>query len=254
MTRKIDLSLDARPSPRRRRTSEVPLYEMVDSLIRKRLVENVWAPGAMLPSEMQLAKELGVSQGTVRRALDALVAEGLLNRRQGLGTFVSEMQDRRSLFLFFNMVGEDGRQEMPAARLVSVEGGAATDDEARRLDLNPGDPVRRLLRVRLFRQTPTIVERVVASGVLLPGLGEAAPVPDHLFRFYEMTYGVTVVRAEESVKAVAATAEEAGFLGLVEGAPLLEIDRTAYALQGRPVEWRISRCDTRAHRYRIQRG
>ncbi|MFN3614157.1 MAG: GntR family transcriptional regulator, partial [Rubrimonas sp.] len=94
MTGKIDLNLDAAPAPRgRRRGSDVPLYEMVDSLIRKRLVENVWGPGTMLPSEIQLAKELGVSQGTVRRALDALVAEGLLNRRQGLGTFVSEMQD-----------------------------------------------------------------------------------------------------------------------------------------------------------------
>ncbi|MFN3616314.1 MAG: GntR family transcriptional regulator, partial [Rubrimonas sp.] len=166
----------------------------------------------------------------------------------------SEMQDRRSLFLFFNMVGEDGRQEMPAARLIRAEAGEATGTEAQRLDLNPGDPVRRLLRVRLFRQKPTIVERVTVSDALLPGLGEGAPVPDHLFRFYEMTYGVTVVRAEESVRAVAATAEEAGILGLSEGAPLLEIDRVAYALQGRPVEWRVSRCDTRAHRYRIQRG
>ncbi len=233
---------------------EVPLYEMVDSLIRKRLVENVWPPGAMLPSEIQLAQEFGVSQGTVRRALDGLVAEGLVNRRQGLGTFVSEMEDRRSLFLFFNMIAHDGRQEMPAARLLSSEGGEADGTEAERLAIPHGAPVRRLLRLRLFREIPTIVERVVVPESLLPGLGADAAPPDHLFRHYEFAFGVTVVSANELVSAVAASRSEAALLGLPVGAPLLQIDRVAYTLERRPVEWRVSRCDTSGHNYRIERG
>ena len=240
--------------PLRAQKHDMPLYEMVDTLIRKRLVENVYPPGAMLPSEVQLAREVGVSQGTVRRALDALVAEGLLYRRQGLGTFVSEMEDRRSLFLFFNMVGEDGQQEMPGARLLSNVLGAATPREASRLALAPGDPVRRLHRLRLFRERPTIVERAVVSERLLPRLGEREPLPDHLFRHYEMAYRVTVVEAEELTRAVAATADDAALLGLSPGAPLLEVERTAFALDRRPVEWRISRCDTTHHSYRVTRG
>ncbi|WP_265516808.1 GntR family transcriptional regulator [Nitratireductor luteus] len=233
---------------------DVPLYEMVDSVIRKRLVENDYPPGSMLPSEIQLAKELGVSQGTVRRALDGLVAEGLVNRRQGLGTFVSEMEDRRSLFLFFNMIAHDGRQEMPAARLISAEDGQASEEEARKLAVTPGAPVRRLLRIRLFRETPTIVERVVVSESVLPGLGRDSTPPDHLFRHYETRYKVTVVEADESLRAVAATAEEARLLEIAPGAPLLEVDRVAFAIGRRPVEWRVSRCDTSGHDYHIDRG
>jgi GntR family transcriptional regulator len=233
---------------------DAPLYEMVDSLIRKRLVENVWPSGAMLPSEIQLAREFGVSQGTVRRALDGLVAEGLVNRRQGLGTFVSEMEDRRSLFLFFNMVAHDGPQEMPAAQLISSEPGEAGETEAERLAIPLGAPVRKLLRLRLFRETPTIVERVVVPEALLPGLGAGAVPPDHLFRHYESAFGVTVVSANEFVSAVAATQAEAELLGLPAGAPLLEIDRVAYTLERRPVEWRVSRCDTSGHNYRVERG
>ncbi|ARP97784.1 GntR family transcriptional regulator [Pseudorhodoplanes sinuspersici] len=237
-----------------RNRRDVPLYEMVDSLIRKRLVENVWSPGAMLPSEIQLAREFGVSQGTVRRTLDALVAEGLLYRRQGVGTFVSEMEDRRSLFLFFNMVADDGRQEMPAARLLGAEFGQANEEEARRLAIAVGAPVRRLRRLRLFRETPMIVEKVVVSDALLPGLGTEVPLPDHLFRHYEVAYRVTVVEADETVRAVGAEPEDAALLELAVGTPLLQIDRVAYALQRRPVEWRVSRCDTSGQSYRIHRG
>ncbi len=227
---------------------------MVDSIVRKRLVENVYPPGAMLPSEMQLAKELGVSQGTVRRALDGLVAEGLVVRRQGLGTFVSEMEDRRSLFLFFNMVAHDGRQEMPAARLIEAVDGQATDIEARKLAITVGSPVRRLTRLRLFRERPTIVERLVVSEAVLPGLARHAPPPDHLFRYYETEYRVTVVEADESLRAASVTEEEADLLDMPVGAPLLEIDRVAYAMNRRPVEWRVSLCDTSGHDYRIDRG
>ena len=233
---------------------DVPLYEMVDSLMRKRLVENEFPPGSMLPSEMQLAKELGVSQGTVRRALEGLVNEGLVIRRQGLGTFVSEMEDRRSLFLFFNMVADDGRQEMPAARLVALNAGFASQTESEKLGIALNAPVRRLTRVRMFRETPTIVELIVVSEAFLPELGDKVDLPDHLFRHYEAEYGVTVVAADESVRAVGASPEEATLLDLPEGAPLLEIDRVAFAIGERPIEWRLSRCDTSGHRYLIERG
>ena len=84
------------------------LYQKVDNIIRQRLIDNVWKPGDALPSEMQLAAELDVSQGTVRKALNDMVTENLLYRRQGLGTFVSEHTERRALFLYFSIVGNDG--------------------------------------------------------------------------------------------------------------------------------------------------
>jgi GntR family transcriptional regulator len=74
-------------------------------------------------------------------------------------------------------------------------------------------------------------------------------LPNEVYRYYEEVYGVTVARAVEKLKSVAATAEEARWLGLKTGAPLLEIDRIGYGLDGKPVEWRVSRCDTTRHHY-----
>lgn len=237
---------------RARPRKDVPLYEMVDSVLRKRLVEREYPPGSMIPSEVELASELGVSQGTVRRALIGLVDEGLLTRKQGLGTFVPEIEDRRSLFLFFNMIGRDGRQEMPAAQLIGLESGEATQKEAEDLDITVGAPVRRLLRTRLFLERPKIVERIVVSESVLPGLGRDETLPDHLFRFYEARYKVTVVDADQRMRACAATLEDAQLLCLDEGAPLLEVERVAFAADHRPVEWRLSRCDTSEHDFRSQ--
>ena len=81
----------------RETSSHKPLYQQVDNIIRRRLIDGVWEPGDALPSEMQLASELNVSQGTVRKALNDMVAENLLFRRQGLGTFVSEHPERPHL-------------------------------------------------------------------------------------------------------------------------------------------------------------
>lgn len=241
--------------PTRAARRDVPLYEMVDSLVRKRLVDRVYPPGAMLPSEIQLAREFGVSQGTVRRALDALATEGLLHRRQGLGTFVPELEDRRSLFLFFNMVGLDGRQEMPAAEVLEARLVPVGPDDADALDITPGAPVRRLHRLRFFEERPVVYETVTASEHLLPGLGAGSdPLPDHLFRHYEAAYGVTVVDAREEIRAVAASDAVAAHLGVTPGAPLLAVDRIAYTIDRRPVERRVSLCDTSNHLYRVDRG
>ena len=77
----------------------------------------------------------------------------------------------------------------------------------------------------------------------------ASALPNELYRYYEEHYGVTVARAVEKLKAIAARKEEARWLDLKPGAPLLEIDRVAYGLDGRAVEWRVSRCHTAQHHY-----
>ena len=102
-----------------------PLYRQVRALLTDRMIEGVWRPGQSLPSEMQLAAELGVSQGTVRKALDELVAQNLLVRRQGRGTFVNEHSQQRSLFHFFKLVSDRGEHRLPASRLLKVEAASA---------------------------------------------------------------------------------------------------------------------------------
>lgn len=231
-----------------------PLYAQVEEIIRQRLIDNYWGPGEALPSEMQLAAELGVSQGTVRKALNDMVAENLLVRHQGRGTFVSEHTERRALFLFFNIVGEDGSRTMPVSRTFSCEHRKATAAERAKLDLAAGAKVITVSRVRSLHDMPTIIDRVTVSQALFPNLGGDIKLPENLYRFYQSEYGITIAKAEESVSAVAATEAEAALLDLEPNAPLLEIDRISLSLDGSPVEWRVSRCDTSKYTYVAKRG
>jgi len=230
------------PAPR-------PLYAQVRELMIGRMVQGVWKPGAVLPSEVQLAAEFGVSEGTVRKALDALAAENLVIRRQGRGTFVAEHDAERALFHFFHLVGEDGSRQLPGGTLLSCRSAKASRDEAARLEIERGTPVIRICRVRDLGGSPAIFETISVPAGLFPGLGEDGNLPNTVYELYEGRYGVTIMRAEERLRAVEAPAEAAGHLGLEPGAPVLEIDRVAFALDGRPAEWRVSLCDTRHHHY-----
>lgn len=244
----------AKGPARLKRAPGKPLYAQVEEIIRKRLIENYWKPGEALPSEFELAEELSVSQGTVRKALNDMVAENLLERRQGRGTFVSEYTERRALFLYFNLKSRDGEQSMPSSRTLACEQRLATEMERNRLELEQGAEVVAMHRVRELRGQPVIVERLTLPRELFPGLGGDLKLPENLYRFYQGEFGITVAKASESVAAVAAGALEAQLLGIMPDAPLLEIDRVAVTIDGRPIEWRVSHCNTSDYTYVAERG
>ncbi|MEQ8966004.1 MAG: GntR family transcriptional regulator [Azospirillaceae bacterium] len=222
-----------------------PLYRQVHDLLRRRIAQGHWRPDDPLPSEGRLAVELGVSQGTVRKALDDLARENLVVRRQGRGTFVAAHSVERSLFHFFMLCGDEGERRLPTSRLLDCRRGLAGEAERARLGLPEGASVLRIDRLRLLGERPAIVERVVLPAALFPDLGNGGEaIPNTLYDLYQRRFGVTVARATERLKAVAATSDEAEQLSVVPGAPLLEIDRLALDLDGRPVEWRLSRCLT----------
>jgi len=226
-----------------------PLYAQVKALILQRLIEGVWRPGAVLPSEMQLAAEFGVSQGTVRKALDAMAAENIVVRRQGRGTFVAEHDTDRALFQFFHMVGEDGARQLPESHVLSCRYGKASAVEASRLALVRGAEVARIRRVRSLGGAPAIAETLVLPLAMFPEIGRDGDLPNTLYELYERRYGITIARAEERLRAAAADDGVAGLLGIADGTPLLEIDRVAFSLGGTAAEWRVSLCETRAHYY-----
>ena len=229
-----------------------PLYAQVKALMMQRLIAGQWRPGEVLPSEFQLADMFGVSQGTVRKALDALAADNVLVRRQGRGTFVAEHDDHRALFHFFHLVGPDGERRLPESRLISVRKGQANRLEADRLSLGRGAPVIRIRRLRRLDGRPAIAETITVPQSLFPDLADIREVPNTLYDLYERRYGITIARAVERLAAIAADDRDAELLDVRPGAPLLEIDRTALALDGTPVEWRVSRCVTETHHYRVE--
>ncbi len=228
----------------------VPLYQQVRDILVSRIAEGHWPPGTLLPAEPQLARELNVSPGTVRKALDELAFASLVTRRQGRGTFVAEQTPHSSLFQFFRVVDSRGQRVVPDSEEIARERGKATAEEARRLALSAGDGVLRLDRYRLLAGERAMVERVVVADARFAGLAEtAAQLPNTLYDLYQRQFGVTIIRASESLRAIACDAALAERLGLAPGAPVLEIDRHAYSFNDVPIEWRLSFLDCRHFGY-----
>ncbi len=228
-----------------------PLYAQPEEVLIGRIADGTWAPGALIPAEPELAQELGVSPGTVRKALDALERRRLIERRQGRGTFVAAHTSERALFHFFRIVDlQDGRHA-PTSLVLDCRTGPATAEQAAALDLAEGAAVHRVERIRALDGQAVVLERILLPADRFPGF--ALPVlkemSDELYVLYQRDPGVTIARAEERLAAVAATAEQAAKLDLRAGTPLLEIQRVAFDLADRPVERRVTWLDTHRHRY-----
>jgi GntR family transcriptional regulator len=225
-----------------------PLYQQVRERLTRRIADGSWPGGAVVPSEMQIAAELGVSQGTVRKALDEMTAAKLLVRRQGKGTFVATHDEARILFQFFKLTPDTGEQVFPESDVISVTTGTADATAAERLSIVKGARVIRIRRARSMAGRRAICETIILPLALFDGLQDS-DIPNNLYHLYSERYGIRVAGGRETLKAVAASVEDATILGITPGTPLLLIDRVAMALDGRPVEWRVSLCETSAAHY-----
>ena len=229
-----------------------PLYLQVRDLLVDALERREWAPGEAMPSEIELAARYAVSQGTMRKAIDALAADSLVVRRQGKGTFVAtHTEERASNFRFLRIRPNDGHDEYPASRLVEVRRGKAGADAARLLELRTGDAVILLRRVLDYDGLPTVIDDITLPGALFRGLTRARyeAYQGSMYGFFETAFGVRMLKAREKLRAVAADPASAALLDVAIGAPLLAVDRVTYTFGDRPVELRRGLCATRHHHY-----
>lgn len=228
-----------------------PLYLQIIDLLVSRISNGDWAPGDLIPSEMKLASELSVSQGTVRKAITELVENRVLVRKQGKGTFVSNHDDHRALFHFFHISDDHGSKVLPISTVLSFKQKTASRYEVETLQLPEESQVFRIERVRNIAGKPTIVESITLPATPFAGMTDIDPseLPNTLYQLYEKEFGITIHSAIEKLRAVMAKTREAKVLNVEVGAPLLEIERVALTLDRTPVELRISRCNSRHHYY-----
>jgi GntR family transcriptional regulator len=229
----------------------MPLFRVAKRALLQAIESGGCAPGQALPSETTLAASLGVSIGTLRRAVDELVAEHLLVRRQGRGTFVATHTADRFLFQFFHVERADGLREAPQVDLVSFERLRADDEAAAALHLRAGDTVIQIENRLRLQGRAVVYDRLALPALLFKGLTEKRlrERPATIYRFYQSEYGITVVHAHERARAVAADRAAARVLGVALGAPVMQVRRTALTFGDRPVEYRISTIDTTQHDY-----
>lgn len=231
-----------------------PLYKEVKSKITESMRSGEWKPGEAIPSEKALGERFGVSIGTVRKAVDELTSENMLIRHQGRGTYVASHDRERQFFYFFHIVRHDGQKEIPEVELVTFAKGKADGTVARKLGIDVGAGVFRFANKLSIGGKPAVVDEITVPQSLFPGLTEhrLRERPTTLYHYYQETYGVTVVRTEERLRAVKANEFQAKVLGLRLGEPLLQIIRVALSYKDQPVEFRLSYVDTRNYEYFCQ--
>lgn len=242
--------------PTNRSAGDQPLYEIVRAGIVERLRTGLWQAGHKLPAEPQLAREFGVGIGTIRRAVEELVAERLLIRRAGRGTVVAKFTDEHAFDLFFSFVGVDGTPINVSARLLRFAKERATPALAAKLALERGARLARAENLRLRNEIPIMLDRLWFPLDLFPGLDAEnfTARRGSIYGFYQERYGISVVRVAENLGAAIADDDIAGALGIEPGAPVLRIERTAYTFKDRPVEFRIRYVDSSQCHYRNVRG
>ena len=229
-----------------------PLYQQIQSLLMRSLGQGEWKAGEALPAEPELAQRFKVSQGTVRKALDALTADGLLVRRQGKGTFVATHAEAQVQYRFLRLMPDQGAREAMQRRFLDFHRLRAPADIARALDLKAGDGVLQLRRLLLAGGTPVVLDDIWLPARLFKGLTaeRLSAYRGPMYGLFEAEFGVQMIRAEEKIRAFAAGETESALLGVAVHAPLLLVERRSFTYADRPVELRRGLYRTDAHYYR----
>jgi GntR family transcriptional regulator len=214
-------------------SSNLPLYHQLQRALREAIDRRLLGADDALPPERDLASEFGVSRITVRKAIDGLVSEGLLVRRQGSGTFVRGRVEKN--FSMLTSFSEDmrARGRNPRSDWLKRSSGTVTPEEALSLRSSPGTPVFRFHRLRFADDAPMALEYATIVAACLPSLDA---VETSLYQALERT-GNRPVRALQRLRAVLLTREQAELLCAKPGDAGLLVERLGFLQDGRAVEF-----------------
>jgi GntR family transcriptional regulator len=227
-------------------------YQEVKQKITEDLVRGRFPMGQALPAEKDFAKELDVSIGTLRKAVDELVAEGIVTRRQGKGTYVVEHDLKRLLYYFFHIVRHDAEKKMyPKVELASFVSAQANKEEAFKLAIKEGSPIWRITNRLYLDGDCVMIDQITLDKKPFKKLtrDDFIAREGSIYQLYQTHYGQTVVRTSERLRAGLANKQHAEWLSLPPGSPVLLIRRVALGIQDKPLEWRVSTLNTANYEY-----
>lgn len=231
------------------KTDGVALYVQVRESLRDQIVSRMLKPGEKLPAEDELAVEFGVSRMTIRQGLSDLIDEGILYRRRGVGTFVSQLhieRDHNRLSSFFDSAAAEGfvaeikvlKQEAIPAKLIV----------AKALGLKEGEPVIYIRTLSLADSLPIALHDEYVPYKLCPDLLFEDLTTKLSWEAVE-EFGFPIKHAVQKVEAIPVDEEIAFLLGTEEGAPVLYKQRTIFTIDGTPVEFAL--CYNLGDRYSL---
>ena len=218
--------------------SNSPLYQQIYQLLRNKILGGYWRPNEMLPSEAELTEQYQVSRATVRQALDELANDGLIYRKQGRGTFVSPPTVEQGLVRIVSFTDDmQQRGLMPGTKLISAGHVPATETLAHQLQIEVGEPLARIERLRLADNEPMSVEISFLVQRYCPGILSRDYTTHSLRRMLEEKYSIRIASARQTIRAISATEKLAEILTTENGAALLYIERLSLSEFDVPVEY-----------------
>jgi GntR family transcriptional regulator len=232
----------------------LPRYQQLRDDLVSRIAAGEWAPEEAIATEAELGQFYNVSTGTVRKAIDLLVSDGVLTRTQGKGTFVRRPRFDSSLFRFFRFVSRDGQPVRPTARVLKREVVKPDEEIRNALGMKASEKAIHLSRVRMIEGRAVLSEEIWLPRARFEAL---ATLPldkfeDLLYPLYERLCKQMVASATEILRVEQATVETASLLGIKTGSPVILVHRVASDFAGTPFEWRSTRGAADTFQYQVE--
>ncbi len=224
------------------RASPIPLHIQVKEALKDRIVRRTLKPGDLVPGDVKLCGQFGVSRTTVRQALAELAREGLVVRERGRGTFVAPPKLTERAFERLSGFFEDmvALGHPPVSQVLRQQMVAADEEVAARLSLEPGALVVEIERLRFVEDEPVVLTTTYLPHALVPGLETADLGRRSLYEFLQTECGLSLARGRRTIEAVAADIRQARLLGVRKGAPLVFLQSVSYLADDRPIEFYLA--------------
>ena len=220
--------------------SHIPIYYQIRDQLRQQIMSGQLKPGDVLPSEMDICTECGVSRMTARQALIQLAYEGLVTRHRGKGTFVSEPKatldsSQFPLQSYTEVLGQIGMQA--GAEVLDQVVEPASEAVAAQLKLKPGDSVVRITRHRLMRGEVMSLETSYYPNSIFPDLAKLNLANQSVYHLLENHFGIAPAYAADTIELSVAGSFEAKELKINEGVPVVLVTRLSYLDDDTPLEY-----------------
>ena len=218
------------------RNSKLPLYYQLYEILKSNIRNGKWKPGDMIPPESILIKRYKVSRTTIRQVLDMLVNEGLIYRERGRGSFVAQPTLEEALVHIISFTDDMRQRERePGTKVLSSELIPAPQDIAERLQIEPGDELAHLKRLRLADGEPMSIEDSYLLHRYCPGILEGDYKSNSLRETIDRDHGIQWSYAKQIIRAIVATDNLAKPLSISSQAALLYIERVSFSQRNIPV-------------------
>jgi len=231
----------------------VPLHHQIKESLTLQIASGQWRPDDEVPSEADLCRHYGVSRGTIRRALADLENQGLVERRQGRGTFVARPKFEGSILGSYTLYRSGAVPHDPESRVLTCRRRVAPEDLRRLLKLDDSMEVYEVERIQFMSGTPITLMRSFLPADLCLGLETRDLSHEHLYHLLEHEFGLTLLRAEEYLEPVLADDYVASHLQISAGAPIFLVERQSFTAADRICEYRIGYMRGDRYRFRIDR-